>query len=392
MSVKPLRTDLSCPSTPRKSMSASISTLRASMGTLNSAALAAIPEVRQPARAASTDSAAVGAASTPPRPAGASIVTKKRRVGGVAAFPRISCAPISTRALTPRCQVERSLTVRFPRAGFSRTFRSSSFMPSTSTSFSPSAMGVLLGIVGGLWAFEVELQGRVHPVAEIGRGHRQGQLDQLPVREMPGQRGVERVVDLAVDGELLGVADDEPLQLPVGGARRGIGEAVELRRGEADLPPEGRVEGVADGGPVEPGGRHERELPQAGTEGQRGHGPGHLEERPERGRGVGQHLAGQARRGRELLDHVVEGADLLRRLVPLERGGPPHRRLRVRWDSTWPSRSGWRARIVTVSSQSSPAMSRAARSVPSSGTSAEWTGLPRYSSIAAPRASGLVRS
>src|SRR4029077_3829033 len=162
MSVKPLRTDLSCPSTARKSMSASISTLRASMGTLNSAALAAIPEVRQPASAASTDSAEVGAASTPPRPAGASIVTKKRRVGGVAAFPRISCAPISTRALTPRCQVERSLTVRFPRTGFSRTFRSSSFMPSTSTSFSPSAMGVLL------------VQGCVHAVAEIGRGHRQG--------------------------------------------------------------------------------------------------------------------------------------------------------------------------------------------------------------------------
>src|ERR1700730_6101985 len=291
MSVKPLRTDLSCPRTPRKSMSASISTLRAAMGTLKSAALAAIPEVRQPARAASTDSAAVGAASTPPRPAGASIVTKKRRVGGVAAFPWISCAPISTRALTPRCQVERSLTVRFPSAGLSRTLRSSSFMPSTSTSFSPRAMGISSL---GLRAFEVELQGRVHAIAEIGRRDGQGQLDQLPVREMHGERGVERVVDLAGAGELLGVADDQALQLAVGGARRGLGEPVELRRGEADLAAEGRVEGVADGGQVQPGGGHERELPQAGIEGQGGHGPGDLEEQPEGGRGVGQHLAGQA--------------------------------------------------------------------------------------------------
>src|SRR5215467_12086030 len=125
------------------------------MDTSKSAALAAIPEVMQPAKAASIVSAAVAAASTPPRPAGASIVTKKRRVGGVAALPSTSCVPTSTRALTPRCQVERSFTVRLPSAGFSRTFRSSSFMPSTSTSFSPSAMAVLLVvwavILGLLW-------------------------------------------------------------------------------------------------------------------------------------------------------------------------------------------------------------------------------------------------
>src|SRR5690349_4878814 len=121
-------------------MSASISTLRASSGTSNSAALAAMPEVRQPANAASILSPWLAAASTTPTPAGPSIVTKNRRVGGVAAFPSTSCAPISTRALTPRCQVERSLTVRFPRAGFSRTLRSISFMPSTSTSFNPSAI------------------------------------------------------------------------------------------------------------------------------------------------------------------------------------------------------------------------------------------------------------
>src|SRR5260370_1976782 len=188
MSVKPLRTDLSCPSTPRKSMSASISTLRASMGTLNSAALAAIPEVRQPARAASTDSAAVGAASTPPRPAGASIVTKKRRVGGVAVFPRISCAPISTRALTPRCHVERSLTVRFPRAGFSRTLRSISFIPSTSTSVNPSAMGVLLA------------SGCVHAVAEIGRGHRQGRGRLLSEQRGDEPRGAVGAVERPLRG------------------------------------------------------------------------------------------------------------------------------------------------------------------------------------------------
>src|SRR5262245_745523 len=137
-------------------MSASISTLRPSMGTSKSAALAAIPEVRQPANAASIVSPAVAAASTPPSPAGASMVTKKRRVGGVAVLPSTSCVPISTRALTPRCQVERSFTVRLPSVGFSRTFRSSSFMPSTSTSFSPSAMAVLLVvwavILGLVWA------------------------------------------------------------------------------------------------------------------------------------------------------------------------------------------------------------------------------------------------
>src|SRR5215510_4227334 len=146
-------------------MSASISTLKPSMGTSKRAALAAIPEVMQPAKAASIVSAAVAAASTPPRPAGASIVTKKRRVGGVAALPSTSCAPISTRALTPRCQVERSFTVRLPSAGFSRTFRSSSFMPSTSTSFSPSAMAVLL-VVWAVFLEELgdELRGAVRPV------------------------------------------------------------------------------------------------------------------------------------------------------------------------------------------------------------------------------------
>src|SRR5258705_5831664 len=144
MSLKPLRTDLSCPRSPRKSMSASMSMSMPAMGTSKSAALAAIPEVRQPASAAIRLSAAVGAASTPPRPAGASMVTKKRRVGATALCPATSWAPISTSALTPRCQLDRTFTVRLPRAGFSRTFLSSALMPSTSTSFSPRAMIILL--------------------------------------------------------------------------------------------------------------------------------------------------------------------------------------------------------------------------------------------------------
>jgi len=54
--------------------------------------------------------------------------------------------------------------------------------------------------------FEVELQRRVHAIGEVGRGHGQGQLDQLLGWQARGQRIVERVVDLAGDGELSGVS------------------------------------------------------------------------------------------------------------------------------------------------------------------------------------------
>src|SRR5215510_3096293 len=264
MSVKPLRTDLSCPSRPRKSMSASISTLMPSMGTSNSAALAALPEVRQPANEASSVSAAVAAASTPPRPGGASTVMKKRRVGATTGLPTVSCNPTSTRALAPRRQVERSFTVRLPSAGFSRTFRSISFMPSTSTSLSPRAMGC----PPGLGMLQIHLQGCVDAVAELSRGHRHRQLDQLTAREVRGQRRVERVVDVAGEGQLLGVADDEPLDLAVRRARQGVGQAVELRRGEADPAPDRRMERVADGGLVQTGDGHEGQLSQARVQGQ----------------------------------------------------------------------------------------------------------------------------
>src|SRR5258705_13109171 len=229
MSLKPLRTDLSCPRSPRKSMSASMSMAMPAIGTSKSAALAAMPEVRHPASAATRLSAAVGPASTPPRPAGASMATKNRRVGGAAGLPRTSWAPISMRALTPRFQVERSLTVRFPSAGFSRIFRSISFMPSTSTSFSPSAMVSSLG----LRAVQLELERRVQAVAGVGGGHRQGQLDQLAGRELRGHRRVERVVHLAGDGQLLGVANDQPFHLAVGGAPPRGGGSGGPRRGAA---------------------------------------------------------------------------------------------------------------------------------------------------------------
>src|SRR3990172_156175 len=82
MSVKPLRTDLSWPSRPRRSMSASMSTSMPSSGTPNSAALLAIPDVTQPASAATSASAAVGAAAAPPPGGGGGGLGEERGGGG----------------------------------------------------------------------------------------------------------------------------------------------------------------------------------------------------------------------------------------------------------------------------------------------------------------------
>ena len=65
--LKPFFTDLSCPNTPRKSMSASISISSASMGTSKRAAFVAMPELTQPASPMSRISVPAGPLSTPPR-------------------------------------------------------------------------------------------------------------------------------------------------------------------------------------------------------------------------------------------------------------------------------------------------------------------------------------
>src|SRR6266404_4582317 len=61
MSVAPLRTDLSCPSRPRASTSASRSMSIASIGTPNICAFVAIPAVTQPASAERSTSTGFGA-------------------------------------------------------------------------------------------------------------------------------------------------------------------------------------------------------------------------------------------------------------------------------------------------------------------------------------------
>src|SRR5438445_6851143 len=141
MSVTPLRTDLSWPSKPRASTSASRSMSIASIGTPNICAFVAIPAVTQPASAESSTSTGFGAPSTPPSSGGSSTMTVNRRGAGDMLLPPAVHALIDTWLLVPRCQLDFALNWHLPSAGVSRTSLSTAMMPSRLTSFSRSAMG-----------------------------------------------------------------------------------------------------------------------------------------------------------------------------------------------------------------------------------------------------------
>ena len=89
--------------------------------------------------------------------------------------------------------------------------------------------------------FQVGFQRVVDAVGEVGGGHRHGELHELPFRKVLPELGVEGLVRVHLGGELLGVAEDQPLQLAVRGVGGIVGEAVDLVLRESDPLTEGRV-------------------------------------------------------------------------------------------------------------------------------------------------------
>src|SRR5262245_57972206 len=180
MSLMPFRTDLSCPSMPRTSTSASMSMPIASRGTSKSAALVAMPLVTQPARAARRSSGGKGAESTPPSGAGSSLVITKRRVRGMMLPPTAWMGPTVTTAFVPRSQVEWTFTVILPMAGFSRTIVSRCLTPSRFTSLMCSPIPVLLRPSGAR--------------SEQVRDHA-GRALRAPAKHFPTAGGLAQVID-----------------------------------------------------------------------------------------------------------------------------------------------------------------------------------------------------